>query len=347
MYTGAHEISGSTSRAYDHDEAHQLKRRRSSSEDEIEDEHNTSDETLPKAFRLRKRVKRGTVPSDNRKDPWNDESRPKYTRKNGNENARYRMKLRLEKQATQKDKEAEGSARSEAPASVVKLFQHLTNEVVSKRDYYYRQKSRSRETGATPSSQPATPPRMSGQAAYAGPPQDVATPTLGSNSSMIAFPSDSPYSQTTVTVSPTDSNVTAPPSHSRRVNRRQHVPVEVVREVAPEGWDPYFNDYYSGDDDISEPGNEVPGKASAYKPPRMACRRCNKQKQPCDHAYPSCSACARLNQRCRYRDDLTGRQIKPGQLEEVEYALTEARKELRMKEDEIKRLEERLKVAEW
>jgi threonine synthase len=72
----------------------------------------------------------------------------------------------------------------------------------------------------------------------------------------------------------------------------------------------------------------------------MACRRCNKLKQPCDHAYPACSLCAKYGERCRYRDDLTGRQIRPGQLEEVEVALYDAQNEIKRLQEKLKKLEE-------
>lgn len=44
----------------------------------------------------------------------------------------------------------------------------------------------------------------------------------------------------------------------------------------------------------------------------MACYRCNKLKQPYDHVYPSCPLCEKHGERCRYRDDLTDRHLRPG-----------------------------------
>lgn len=185
------------------------------------------------------------------------------------------------------------------PQGVERLFRDLKSDIIPKKAYY-----RKKGTNATASHQPVAPSDST-----------VLPGTGGEDSS-------------------STSN-----RRSRQSNPRRQIPVETVRQTAPEGWDRFDNEYYSGDDNVSDGEIEQRGKASDWKPPRMACRRCNKLKQPCDHAYPACSLCAKYGLRCRYRDDLTGRQIKPGQLEEVEVALHDA-------QNKIKRLQEKLNKLE-
>lgn len=185
------------------------------------------------------------------------------------------------------------------PEGVDNLFQHLKSKIVPKKAYY-------RKKGAN------------------------------------APASHSSAARTASTTLPETEEENSPSAQNRRIrqtNPRRHIPVEIVRQSAPEGWDRYENDYYSGDDNVSDGEIEIRGKATDYKPPRMACRRCNKFKQPCDHAYPACSLCAKHGVRCRYRDDLTGRQIRPGQLEEVEFALHDAHNEIRNLKEKLKKLE--------
>lgn len=61
-----------------------------------------------------------------------------------------------------------------------------------------------------------------------------------------------------------------------------------------------FNQNYSGNNNISIGDLESRGKTPDHKSFRMACRRCNKLKQPCDHAYPVCSLYG-YGLRCRYK----------------------------------------------
>lgn len=185
------------------------------------------------------------------------------------------------------------------PQGVETLFGNLKSDIIPKKAYY-----RKKGANAT-ASHPPVPPSAS--TAVPGTGEEASSSTLN--------------------------------TRSRQANHRRHISVETVRQTAPEGWDRFDNEYYSGDDNVSDGEIEIRGKASDWKPPRMACRRCNKLKQPCDHGYPACSLCAKYGLRCRYRDDLTGRQIKPGQLEEMEVALHDA-------QSEIKRLREKLKKPE-
>lgn len=160
------------------------------------------------------------------------------------------------------------------PWGVKRLFEDLRSQVIPKRAYY-----RKKGANATASHQPI--------------PSTASTALPGTGDEVSS---------------------SAPNRRSRQANSRRHIPVETVRETAPEGWDRFDNEYYSGDDNVSDNEIETQGKATDWKPPRMACRRCNKFKQPCDHAYPACSLCAKYGLRRRYRDGLTGRQISPGQL---------------------------------
>ncbi|KAF3401183.1 hypothetical protein DPV78_005628 [Talaromyces pinophilus] len=186
------------------------------------------------------------------------------------------------------------------PRGVRRLFENLKNDIIPKSAYY-----RKKGANAAASQQPI--------------PSTASTALPG-------------------TVDEASSST--PNRRSRQANSRRHIPVETVRQTAPVGWDRFDNEYYSGDDNVSDGGIEARGKATDWKPPRMACRRCNKFKQPCDHAYPACSRCAKYGLRCRYRDDLTGRQIRPGQLEEMEVALHDAQAEIKRLQEKVKRLED-------
>ncbi|OKL58053.1 hypothetical protein UA08_06684 [Talaromyces atroroseus] len=240
--------------------------------------------------------------------------RPKWGRKKGHPNIRYRYNLRLKKQEEQEDEQTtNGGILSTASVSegVSKLFQLLQTAVTPKKNYS-RNKNRFKEAAA--------------------PLSDQATAVQEKSNEVISNTDE--VSKTT----------------KAKVSREKHNPrppisEDIVRSTAPEGWDPYDNAFYSGDDNISDDGLEDRGKASAYKPPRMACRRCNKLKQPCDHKYPSCSLCAKNNLRCRYRDDLTGRQIRPGQLEEVEAAYYQSTQQIQRLDETVKNQQELLEEA--
>lgn len=223
---------------------------------------------------------------------WDDSIRPKWSRKDGHPNIKYRCKG---KPVNNRGRFTDG---------VSSLFESLETVIPS------RSKKQSRQAKAPLSDLAAT--QHSNQAtSSAGQAADTTTESV--------------------------------PRENQ--NPRKPVSIDSIRSTAPEGWDPYENEFYSGDDNISDDGLEYEGKASAYRPPRMACRRCNKFKQPCDHAYPSCGLCSKYNQRCRYRDDLTGRQIRPGQLEEVEAAYFHSLQEVRGLKEVIETQKRSLEVA--
>jgi Fungal Zn(2)-Cys(6) binuclear cluster domain len=248
--------------------------------------------------------------------------RRKWSRRNGNPNIQYRYNLRFNSQE-QKEENVNGNggilSRNSTSDGVSGLFQLLRTTIASKKIYPRRKKqSEQAETGAS---------------------EGVTTAQEGDEPTSTA---DNNEATSSTEVAPKKTRASA-----RRVkhNPRPHISEDTVRSTAPRGWNPYDNDFYSGDDNISDDYLENRGKSSAYKPPRMACRRCNKLKQPCDHGYPSCSLCAKNNLRCRYRDDLTGRQIRPGQLEEVEAAYYHSREEIRRLEDIVEEQKRLLEEA--
>lgn len=244
---------------------------------------------------------------------WDDSFRPKWGRRDGHPNIKYRL---LSKQRGEQEKEQRGNSNSGLSqnvsiAGVSKLFAHLASKITP-RKMYPRNKNRLKQV---------TPPPPSLEQASV---QENNRAFLGA-----------------------DQVLHTSKKKVRRERQKPRDPVceDVVRSFAPNGWDPYENEFYSGDDNISDGGIEQPGKASPWKPPRMACRRCNKLKQPCDHGYPSCSLCLKYEQRCRYRDDLTGRQIRPGQLEEVEAAYYRSQQEIKQLKRTIEEKNALLEVA--
>ncbi|EED13212.1 hypothetical protein TSTA_057080 [Talaromyces stipitatus ATCC 10500] len=247
-----------------------IKRKRS--REDGEDSHTDCGPHERNNSRKRRLVEKPTKYED-RIYEWDDSNRPKSSRigENGMLNA----------------------GLAPRPPGVYRLFGRVSNEVMSKKEYYYRRKGQPETNAVIVESSPA--------------------PSTGKK--------------------------------SRHLNRREHVPVGLVRESAPGDYDPFHNEYYSGDDNVSDGEAEVEGKATDYKPPRMACRTCNKLKQPCDHKYPSCSLCQKQGKRCRYRDPLTGRQIKPGQLEEVEAGYVAAKKMVRQLQEEVQTLKRELHAS--
>lgn len=279
-----------------------IKRKRSSEVEEANDDHSQGN-SRPKRRRTQ------TTLNENDQPECDDSPRPKWGRKNVNENARYRRALKLHR------------GEPSCPESVKRLFKHLKSETIPKKAYYRKKGSEATVPATAPGGQPVTQAGTAAQVAASHQPPHPAASTVLSGTAGA------------------DSSST---SHrrSRQANPRQHIPVETVREAAPGGWDPYNNEYYSGDDNVSDGEVETQGKATDRKPPRMACRRCNRLKQPCDHKYPACSLCEKNGERCRYRDDLTGRQIRPGQLEEVEVALHDAQKEIRRLKKQMEEMRE-------
>lgn len=274
---------------------------------------------------------------------WDDTIRPKWGRKDAHDNVKYRLNRRHQDEKMK----ANGKSRLRSEASLSgythRLFQHLSTTLPSKK-VNSRNKSGSKQTSAPISSSVSpslTVPHPAESAALL-----LASPSIVPVASTAATPHAAPgTSQVAQETFPGSSEAEAlqseqvPATTRERVRRSQnhrlHISEDVVRQAAPEGWNPYDNEFYSGDDNISDDGVERQGKASSYKPPRMACRRCNRYKQPCNHNYPACSLCEKYGQRCRYRDDLTGRQIRPGQLEAVEEGYHRSQERIRHLEAEL------------
>uniref|UniRef100_A0A093VFV4 Ferrienterobactin receptor n=1 Tax=Talaromyces marneffei PM1 TaxID=1077442 RepID=A0A093VFV4_TALMA len=167
----------------------------------------------------RRKRRRVITPDHNHKIEWDDSTRPKYTRKIVNENARYRHALKLRR------------AKSSCPEGVKSLYQHLKSEIIPKKSYY-----RKKGTEATVS---ATAPGAAASHQFV--PPAAGTVLSGGGGATSSSTSN---------------------RRARQANPRTHIPVETVRQAAPEGWDPYDNGYYSGDDNVSDAGKEIRAKAA-------------------------------------------------------------------------------------